>query len=114
MLLTLICYFLDGPVFHSNLTGQLNILESSNASFRCDIEGFPQPVVLWRKDGTIIQPGSYATQTEITLASENMVVMRSYLNFTNAMDNDTARYTCEASNIAKTDRQSQILSVQCE
>ena len=100
-------------MFHSNLTGQVDITEPQNTSFKCVVEGFPQPLVLWRKDGTMLQSGKNTIDTRKTIPNENMVVITSYLNFTNVIHNDTATYTCEAKSVA-TLRQNQILNVQCK
>ena len=100
-------------MFQSNLTGQVDITESKNTSFKCVVEGFPEPLVLWRKDGALIQSGKHTIETLKTIASENMIVKTSYLNFTNVIDNDTATYTCEAKSIG-TVQQTQMLNVQCK
>lgn len=107
-----ISFHIDGPIFQSNMTGQLNITEHNNASFLCIVEGFPQPSIAWRKNGDILQTDSYKTIKIIS--SKNKVVMRSILDFTKVVDNDTAVYTCEAQSIVGTKHQSKKLNVQCK
>ena len=101
-------------MFQSNLTGRLDITESNNASFQCTVEGYPEPSIAWRKNGVVLQSGKYAIGIMKTVSSENRVVLRSHINFTNVVDNDTATYACEATNVVRTMQQSKMLNVQCK
>eukprot|EP00795_Rhopilema_esculentum_P016841 gene16841-8312_t len=100
-----------GPEFHGNLTGQLDIMELSNTSFVCQVEGYPAPDIQWKKDGVRIVPGSVQIQEKMVLVSRNKVVRQSVIRFTKVTEQDTASYTCAANNSAATNHTSKRLNV---
>ena len=107
-------FTLDGPEFHGNLTGQLDIMELSNTSFVCQVEGYPAPDIKWKKDGVRIVPGNVEIQEKMVLVSRNKVVHQSVIRFTKVTEQDTASYTCAANNSAGTNHTSKRLNVLCE
>lgn len=61
------------------LTGNITVNETNSIYLRCDVSGYPAPVITWKKDGKQIRSGS------------NMLIPRTTRN-------DSGTYVCIAEN----------------
>lgn len=83
-------YDLKLPEFAKILPGQIKGLINQGIKFICTVKGYPQPVILWYKDGLELESADrvYISQIGSTCS----------LLINNICEIDTGRYTCEATN----------------
>ncbi|CAG9864548.1 unnamed protein product [Phyllotreta striolata] len=92
----------EAPVFVSPLSDAV-IQEGNKFTFMCQVTGHPAPTITWYKAGISIQNNpDYRTTFEAGLCS---------LTIEETFAEDSARYTCRASNPAGEDETSAVLSV---
>ncbi|XP_059503813.1 hemicentin-1 isoform X2 [Stegostoma tigrinum] len=88
------------PTIHTADT-EYTVVKESQATLPCIVDGVPEPVITWKKDGKILHntPRKY----RLTLSGELIVE--------NTMPDDTGSYTCIATNVAGQDTETFSLTV---
>lgn len=78
------------PEFTKILPGQLKALINRTITLECVFKGYPKPDIIWYKDG--IELESDERVSLLVLGSTCRLVI------SDVLENDTGRYTCEATN----------------
>ena len=79
--------------------------KGQNVTFNCTADGFPQPVVVWKKHGQLLLNTSRVT---IVSSQEsygfytNYIPTISVITIKDLRGNDNGRYSCRADNTVKT------------
>ncbi|CAG9824336.1 unnamed protein product [Phaedon cochleariae] len=95
-------YALEKPVFTSPLSNAV-IQEGSKFTFICQVTGYPTPTITWYKAGIPIQNNpDYRTNFENGICS---------LTIEETFAEDSARYTCRATNAGGQDETTALLTV---
>lgn len=71
-----------------SLLPYLNATQGSHVTLDCDVTGYPDPVVTWYKDGSVL-----VTNDRLTIENNSITI-------DSALSTDSGAYTCSASNIA--------------
>ena len=80
--------------------------KGQNVTFNCTADGFPQPVIVWRKNGQVLLNTSRVT---IVSSQESNGFHRSYnpitsvITITDLRGIDNGSYSCQAGNGVKTE-----------
>lgn len=97
----LVCVAGLAPKF-SAVSGDSVVVKGENVTLKCNASGLPLPIMVWRKDGIIVQD-----TRRITKADGDSI-----LNIRDTIESDAGWYTCEAGNYLNTITHSFQLSVQ--
>ncbi|ULT80160.1 hypothetical protein L3Y34_010619 [Caenorhabditis briggsae] len=82
------------------------VTESGSLTLSCPATGKPDPAISWFKDGDVIHADN------IQNIIPNGELSGNVLKISRVMEEDAGRYTCEADNVAGSDEQDVIVSVQ--
>ena len=86
------------------------VVPSYTAMFYCEASGVLTPEIMWRVNGDILKSGSM----NIIIRNDTRNTTRtSTLQVLNTLPNNTATYTCVATNAAGNDTASADLTVNC-
>ena len=87
--------------------------EGNNATFRCAGEGYPLPLVQWRKINGSLSDRVSVTIMSVLTGEGNVTRLTSDLGFTEAYREDTGVYECLVSNLLNSVTRSIDLTIQC-
>lgn len=93
----------EGPMF-VDLLQDVDVKETKSVQFVCRVTGNPTPTVTWLKDGV-----SIANNPDYHTTFENGVCC---LKIDETFADDSARFTCQASNVAGFAQTTALLRVQ--
>ena len=86
--------------------------EGNTASFTCQANGEPVPIISWYFSGTSVDEANTMKYT-ISMMSLNTII-NSILMIMNVQSSDAGSYTCNATNVVSNDTSSGILTVNGE
>ena len=78
-----------------SISGYSEVNISLPFSLQCNATGFPSPSLYWLKNGSNVSTAITSTTTQ---PPDSLPQVWSVLNFTSLQRNDTANYTCVATN----------------
>jgi len=102
----------------ANLTEPLNgqtryVEEGSNIMFRCVGEGYPPPLVKWRRETGFLSDRTSNASMLMSTTEGNVTRVTVDLIFTGANREDTGVYQCTVSNLLNTESATKQLIVRC-
>ena len=89
------------------------VKEGNNITFRCVGEGYPSPLVKWRRVNGLLSGRTSTTSISMLTNRGNETRITAELIFTGTHRRDTASYECSVSNLLNAVTRSTILIVQC-
>ena len=89
------------------------IVEGNNITFRCVGEGFPPPLVVWRRVNGLLSDRTSTTNMTVSTGIGNETRVTVDLIFTGLHRDDTASYECSVSNLLNAVTRSVTLVVRC-